>query len=770
MFSFFPNQSNSPQLDDEDLEQIDHNDLEEIDLKWKVAMLSMRVKRFYKKTGRKLNFNGKEPVGFNKTKVECFNCHRRGHFTRECRAPRNQGNMYGDARYRSRDNTKRTIEVETSDALVVQDNALIVQDRLGYDWRLESVEAHIIVHQKNEAVYEEKISVLEFEVKDKDKTRLRYGDQMNENDSSEVFNSVFDSRSSDGDDNQTNDRFKKGDGYHAVPPPFTGNYMPPLANLSFTRLDDYVYRPTTNKTSASVSKDEASISQTSSISVEMPKDKSVRSSEILIKEWVSDDADVFEPKDLQTTVKPSYEKIESTNAKNELVKSDKQAEKPRMFTQNPNVDKKDWNGKMTQKLGLGFGFTKKACFVCGSYKHLIKDCDFHEKRMTQKSVLKDMGKGTGQKEVRPIWNNAKRINHQNKFVPSAVLTRSGRVPVSAVKQSSQRAVASTNAVRPVNTDAHRNRMNVSKSRINTFHKTHSPIKRPFYKSTAPNTRISNEKVNVVRVNGVNTARQKVVGAAKENGVIALKASAGNKDFLYDYQDIDGGFVAFGGSTKGGGEPFRGFTFKRFCNWELHTCVACQKGKQHKASCPQETNGDTGLKKNVDSSDQKDGDDTADDVAGKKTVKEPASEDEQAIRDALDKMLNQEKEATEQSNAVRKEFEAECDRELLHRKAPRASSINIFNTISTPVNVANAFRGVNAASASGNFSAAGPSFVPLGVSFPIDITNLPDYPLMPDLEDTVEVQSTGIFGNTYDDDLDILQHFLLLFLLWDAEDD
>ncbi|GKD86415.1 ribonuclease H-like domain-containing protein [Tanacetum coccineum] len=121
MFSFFANQSNSPQLDDEDLEQIDHDDLEEMDLKWQVAMLSMRVKRFYKKTGRKLIFNGKEPVGFDKTKVECFNCHRRGHFARECRAPRNQGNRNGD-------------EVETSEALVVQDNDLIVQDGLGYDW------------------------------------------------------------------------------------------------------------------------------------------------------------------------------------------------------------------------------------------------------------------------------------------------------------------------------------------------------------------------------------------------------------------------------------------------------------------------------------------------------------------------------------------------------------------------------------------------------------------------------------------------------------
>nr|GEV93949.1 integrase, catalytic region, zinc finger, CCHC-type, peptidase aspartic, catalytic [Tanacetum cinerariifolium] len=67
-------------LDIEDLEQIDQDDLEEMDLKWQVAMLSMRVKRFFKKTRRKLEFNRKEQVGFDKTKVECFNCHRRGHF------------------------------------------------------------------------------------------------------------------------------------------------------------------------------------------------------------------------------------------------------------------------------------------------------------------------------------------------------------------------------------------------------------------------------------------------------------------------------------------------------------------------------------------------------------------------------------------------------------------------------------------------------------------------------------------------------------------
>ncbi|GKE47380.1 ribonuclease H-like domain-containing protein, partial [Tanacetum coccineum] len=117
-YSLLANQSSYPQLDHEDLEQLDEYDLEEMDLKWQVAMISMRMKKFYKKTGRKLQFDAKEPIGFDKTKVECYNCHKTRHFARECRIKGTQNNRRRDAWNSENKDGSRTGPKEDSKALV----------------------------------------------------------------------------------------------------------------------------------------------------------------------------------------------------------------------------------------------------------------------------------------------------------------------------------------------------------------------------------------------------------------------------------------------------------------------------------------------------------------------------------------------------------------------------------------------------------------------------------------------------------------------------
>nr|GEW50951.1 ribonuclease H-like domain-containing protein [Tanacetum cinerariifolium] len=98
IYSYFASQSNSPQLDNDDLKQIDADYLEEIDLKWQMAMLTIRARRFLQRIGRTLGANGTTLIGLDMSKVECYNCHRRGHFARECRSPKD---------------TRRNVQVET---------------------------------------------------------------------------------------------------------------------------------------------------------------------------------------------------------------------------------------------------------------------------------------------------------------------------------------------------------------------------------------------------------------------------------------------------------------------------------------------------------------------------------------------------------------------------------------------------------------------------------------------------------------------------------
>nr|GEU42472.1 hypothetical protein [Tanacetum cinerariifolium] len=269
IYSFFASQSLSPQLDNEDLKQIDANDLKEMDLKWQMAMLTMRAKKFLQKTKRNLGVNGPSSIGFDMTKVECSNYHRKGHFARKCsyQAEEEPTNFALMAFLSFSSNSSSDCEFCKSQF-----------DVMSYQTGLESVETRLLVYKQNESTLEENIKLLNIEVQLRDNAlaTLRQKLETTENDrddlnmklekfqtsstrltdllasqtsdkaglgyNSKVFTqAMFDcdnyySSESDNDSwppSNLYDRFVPSGGYHAVPPPMTGIFMPPKPDLVF---------------------------------------------------------------------------------------------------------------------------------------------------------------------------------------------------------------------------------------------------------------------------------------------------------------------------------------------------------------------------------------------------------------------------------------------------------------------------------------------------------------------------------------------------------
>ncbi|GJU85080.1 hypothetical protein Tco_1292626 [Tanacetum coccineum] len=379
IYSFFASHSNSSQLDNKDLKQVDPENLEEMDLKWQMAMLIMRARRFIKKTRRNLGVNGTDTIGFDKTKVECYNFHRRGHFSRECRAPKNQDN-------RNRE-TIRTVPVEetTSNALVSQCNGF------GYDWSdqaeegptnfalmaytsssssisdtkvstcskaclksyetlkehydnlikdfnksqlnvgaykagLESIKARLDVYKKNEVVFVEDIKILKLDIMLRDNAltepRKKFEKAKKERDDLKLTLEKFENSSKNLTkllDSQICDKFKSGvgyktdEGYHAVPPPYIGNFMPPKLDFVLADKDEYVF-----------SKSATSVPSTATTEVKTSDLKPKSVSEPLIEDWISDSENKNETEFKSKQKKPSFAKVEFVKS-NEHVKSPRQS-------------------------------------------------------------------------------------------------------------------------------------------------------------------------------------------------------------------------------------------------------------------------------------------------------------------------------------------------------------------------------------------------------------------------------------------------------------
>ncbi|GJV73260.1 retrovirus-related pol polyprotein from transposon TNT 1-94 [Tanacetum coccineum] len=297
--------------------------------------------------------------------------------------------------------------------------------------------------------------------------------------------------------------------------------MPPIHDLSFTGLDEFVNKP---------------VVKNRKFDEEVSKVVGKSDDSLIIEDWVSDseEENVSQTKTEKKTVKPSIAKIEFVKSKQQektARKTVKQVEKHRQNTHRPRGSQRNWNNMMSQKLESNFEMFNKASYVCGSFDHL-----------------------------------------QN-LVPRAVLIKSRLVSV--------------NTARQVNTAHSKTTVNAARPMSYLFKIAHSTVKRPIYKNTTFKTSNIDQRVNTVSGKKFNIARQKaVVNVVKGNNVNAVKASAcwvwkpktkvldhgnpqmdlqdqgvidsgcsrhmtGNMSYLTDYEEIDGGYVAFGGNPKGG---------------------------------------------------------------------------------------------------------------------------------------------------------------------------------------------------------------------------
>ncbi|GJV90285.1 uncharacterized mitochondrial protein-like protein [Tanacetum coccineum] len=128
-----------------------------------------------------------------------------------------------------------------------------------------------------------------------------------------------------------------------------------------------------------------------------------------------------------------------------------------------------------RELGEGYSFTKKKCFVCGSLSHLIKDCDYYEKKMAREAEVKRVV-NTGNGVAKPVWTNANRINHSNKFVPRSVQLNAGRPKFNSVRPNINTGRTDINSGRP--------KVNTVSSNINTV-RSRQPIPNKTSNNSSP---------------------------------------------------------------------------------------------------------------------------------------------------------------------------------------------------------------------------------------------------------------------------------------------
>ncbi|GKC12598.1 reverse transcriptase domain-containing protein, partial [Tanacetum coccineum] len=515
-----------------DLEQLHDDDLEEMDLKWNMALLSMRARKFYQRTGRKIIIDGSSTAGYDKSKVECFNCHKMGHFARECRAPRSKDNKNWNQGSPSKvirieDASKKAMcaidgagfdwsdmaeeEIQANMALMAltdsevsndksclknyealkkqYDDLLVKLDDTGfkastYNRGLLILEEQFLKYKESEILFFEEIALLKRSVGHKEYLmgllRTELEKVKEEKEGFEFKIAKFEKSSKDLDQllaSQITDKSKKGFGYNAVPSPhpLILNRPTPL-DLSYSGLEEFK-QPEVNEYG--------------------PRDSSVKPTTGCDKE--SDNS-----KENTDDFLKQQQKTDSSSVKSPL-KVDKDWKEKFFCPANQVRDDEDEVEPIPK-------VEKKTVIPTATKKEFVKP-----ETPVRRSVSFD--------HIQYSYPKTSHPSTHKHMAPRAVLMKTGLKTINTTK--------SVNTVRPVNTG------------------------KPF--STA------RQNVNTVRVRGFNVVKPSacwVWKPIKPNGASLLNDKgfvdsgcsrhvSGNIPHLSNFKDFDGGHVTFGGGANGG---------------------------------------------------------------------------------------------------------------------------------------------------------------------------------------------------------------------------
>ncbi|GJR13054.1 ribonuclease H-like domain-containing protein [Tanacetum coccineum] len=335
----------------------------------KEVLAGFAEEKFYKKTGRRVRVDGKTPVGFDKKKFECFNCHNTDHSARE---------SYSKGTHDERRRETHFITLKRAGKQEKNQMGLLTIDDGIVNWENILKLKRQIMHLEEWSMSSNSKVGLGFEIQSNNEV-LSYEEEMN-------F-SVFNCSKEDSIGKPLYSRFTKTNDFKGVPHPLSGDYTPKPQE----EIDDslYVYgKKGPQKPEISVSDDNSSEHstcqsndsegscgntsehsfETESESLSVPNEMSKSRLEIPNEKVVSE-----------------LQEVDPSCAKH--VKTPRQ---PLKDKETHKVNRKNWNDMMERELGEGYSFTKKKCFVCGSLNHLIKDCDYYEKKMAREAELEGL--------------------------------------------------------------------------------------------------------------------------------------------------------------------------------------------------------------------------------------------------------------------------------------------------------------------------------------------------------------------------------------------